>query len=271
MKWEVIGKRIHFQLILSNIPKNDDFWIGIGFSKIQVNSPVNENEVLAILKLQDTISLKIFNIKNGKIESIESMKADRNEEVSFTYAYMNPTLLESNFTRSLHPDHLFNNSINDCAIWTFYTIPILMNETFVDPVLDALICNLTSLCMPYSIDNSSNRLHIRSRRQTIETSSNRQTKQINKLENPKLYNPVINPYSPNYTAVLRQNQEALLRYKDPTCTLPDPYWCKNYVKQYVNWQQTYNNLSIKELCAPLKASVANAHNRCCQAIRSTGC
>ncbi|OZC12076.1 hypothetical protein X798_00595 [Onchocerca flexuosa] len=215
LTWQVIGKRVHFELILSSIPKDEDFWIGIGFSKIQINSPVNESEVLAILKLQDVISLENFSIK-------------------------------------------------------FYMRPVLMNETFVEPVFDALICDLSALCMPYSINNSSNELHPRDRRQTF-TNNNIQTNRTNNLEIPKLYNPVINPSSPNYTAVLRQNQEALSKYEDSSCTLPDPYWCKSYVKQYVSWQQTYNNLSIVRICEPLKTSVANADNRCCQAVRSIGC
>uniref|UniRef100_A0A1I7VRB6 DOMON domain-containing protein n=1 Tax=Loa loa TaxID=7209 RepID=A0A1I7VRB6_LOALO len=259
LQWQVIGKRIHFKLKLSGIPENDDFWIGIGFSKIQVNSPVDESEVLAILRLQGAISLEIFSIKiklsrldfccklslpmnaneananekqielaklanesvhlSGKIESAESM-SDKDEQASLTYTYKNSTSLDSNFTRSLYTDHFFNN--------------------------------------------------IRNRRQTF-TTTNIQLNRTSSSKIPILYNPVINPNSPNYTAVLRQNEEALMRYRDPTCIFPDPYWCKNYVKQYVNWQQTYNNHSIQAICAPLKASVANAHNRCCQAVRSTGC
>uniref|UniRef100_A0A8R1XY20 DOMON domain-containing protein n=1 Tax=Onchocerca volvulus TaxID=6282 RepID=A0A8R1XY20_ONCVO len=269
LKWQVIGKRVHFELILSSIPKDEDFWTGIGFSKIQINSPVNESEVLAILKLQEAISLENFSIKSGKIESADSMN-DNDEQTAFTYAFKNPTSLDSNFTRSLYADHSFNNSISDCAIWTFYTRPVLMNETFVDPVFDALICNLSALCIPYSINNSSNELHTRNRRQTFAT-NNIQTSRTNNIEIPKLYNPVINPSSPNYTAVLRQNQEALSKYEDFSCTLPDPYWCESYVKQYIHWQQTYNNLSILRICVPLKTSVANADNRCCQAVRSIGC
>ncbi|KAL3984708.1 DOMON domain family protein [Acanthocheilonema viteae] len=269
LQWKVLGKRVRFELKLSSIPENKDFWIGIGFSKIQVNSPVDESEVLAILRLQGVISLEIFSIKSGRIESAESMN-DKDEQVALTFTYKNSTSLNSNFTRSLHTDHFFNNSINDCAIWTFYTTPILINETFVDPIFDALICNLSILCTSYSIDNSSNELHPRNRRQIFATNST-QANRTNNSEISNFYNPVINPHSPNYTDVLRQNHEALLQYEDPSCTLPDPYWCKNYVKQYIDWQQTYNHRSMQIVCASLKASVANAHNRCCQAVQSTGC
>uniref|UniRef100_A0A0R3S5W7 DOMON domain-containing protein n=1 Tax=Elaeophora elaphi TaxID=1147741 RepID=A0A0R3S5W7_9BILA len=158
LQWQVLGNRVYFEMKLSNIPKDEDFWIGIGFSKIQVNSPADESEVLAILRLQGTISLEIFNIKSGKIESAESIN-DKDKQVNLTYIYHNSTSLDSNFTRSLHNDHFFNNSINDCAIWTFYTIPVLMNETFIDPIFDALLCNLSILCTPHSIDNSSSELN----------------------------------------------------------------------------------------------------------------
>lgn len=36
LQWQVIGKRVRFELKLSSIPEDENFWIGIGFSKIQV-------------------------------------------------------------------------------------------------------------------------------------------------------------------------------------------------------------------------------------------
>uniref|UniRef100_A0A915PZ46 DOMON domain-containing protein n=1 Tax=Setaria digitata TaxID=48799 RepID=A0A915PZ46_9BILA len=269
LKWQVIGKRVHFQLKLSNLLKDEDFWTGIGFSKIQVNSPVDESEVLAILRLRGAVSLEIFTIKDGKIDSVQSV-SNGTEETFLSFAYSNLTSLDSNFTRSIHTDQFFNNSISECAIWTLYMKSVLMNETFVDPIFDALICNLSTSCTFQSSDNSFNRLHMRNRRQAFAT-GNTQTDLSNNPEIPGLYNPVINPHSPNYTAALRQNQEALSQYEDLSCILSDPYWCKNYVKQYINWQLTYNHLSVQEACVPLKKSVAKAHNRCCQAVRSVGC
>ncbi|VDN08478.1 unnamed protein product [Thelazia callipaeda] len=287
LQWYVIGKQIYFQLNLSNIPSEEDFWIGIGFSKVQVNSPVDESEVVAVLRLLGMVTLEKFQVKNRKMLSAHSI-SEENDQTLRTYISNDTTFINANFSRPLHSDSTFDYDISNCAIWTFYTEPVLMNESFVDPIFDALICNVSVLCAKDSLHNFSHILNDvnRIRRQVTPLNPSQQMNQTSNRNLPGLYNPVINPQSTNYTAVLQQNQEALEQYKDistllsknylyyiyyyqlkqlfetieinsvvtnfnfsdPSCKLPDPYWCERYVKQYLYWQETYNHLSLRVFC-----------------------
>ncbi|KAL6744468.1 hypothetical protein Aduo_017397 [Ancylostoma duodenale] len=57
---------------------------------------------------------------------------------------------------------------------------------------------------------------------------------------------------------------------DP-CSLPDPYWCSDYVKIYLNSSTTLNGLNQQTACQLMIQSLQDSYNGCCQTLRAAGC
>ncbi|CAJ0588052.1 unnamed protein product [Cylicocyclus nassatus] len=63
-------------------------------------------------------------------------------------------------------------------------------------------------------------------------------------------------------------------FRDPNtdpCSLPDPYWCSDYVKIYLNSTTTFGGFSRQAACQPLAMSLQDSYNGCCQTLRAAGC
>uniref|UniRef100_A0A914E0W5 VWFA domain-containing protein n=1 Tax=Acrobeloides nanus TaxID=290746 RepID=A0A914E0W5_9BILA len=90
--------------------------------------------------------------------------------------------------------------------------------------------------------------------------------------NPQVYAgaPVVNPNSPNYQQVLQQDQQALQAYQDPNCSGQDPYWCAQYVQDFLNGLVQYDQTPQQAACQQLVSSLQFSDNRCCQAVRANG-
>uniref|UniRef100_A0AC34F3E5 Uncharacterized protein n=1 Tax=Panagrolaimus sp. ES5 TaxID=591445 RepID=A0AC34F3E5_9BILA len=85
---------------------------------------------------------------------------------------------------------------------------------------------------------------------------------------------VVNPNSPNYTQVLQQNDAAERNFENPNCSGQDPYWCQDYVNNFMLWQNQYDGQSQQPSqmsCSALTASLINSASRCCQNVRQVGC
>uniref|UniRef100_A0A914YYN8 DOMON domain-containing protein n=1 Tax=Panagrolaimus superbus TaxID=310955 RepID=A0A914YYN8_9BILA len=54
---------------------------------------------------------------------------------------------------------------------------------------------------------------------------------------------VVNPNSPNYTQVLQQNDAAERNFENQNCSGQDPYWCQDYVNNFMLWQNQYDGQS----------------------------
>ncbi|KAK6757703.1 hypothetical protein RB195_015485 [Necator americanus] len=57
---------------------------------------------------------------------------------------------------------------------------------------------------------------------------------------------------------------------DP-CSLPDPYWCGDYVKIYLNSSTTLNGFTRQAACQALAQTLQDSYNGCCQTLRTVGC
>ncbi|EYC13869.1 hypothetical protein Y032_0042g573 [Ancylostoma ceylanicum] len=57
---------------------------------------------------------------------------------------------------------------------------------------------------------------------------------------------------------------------DP-CSLPDPYWCSDYVKIYLSSSTTLNGLNQQTACQLMIQSLQDSYNGCCQTLRAAGC
>uniref|UniRef100_A0A7E4W9Y0 WW domain-containing protein n=1 Tax=Panagrellus redivivus TaxID=6233 RepID=A0A7E4W9Y0_PANRE len=89
---------------------------------------------------------------------------------------------------------------------------------------------------------------------------------------------VVNPQSPNYPQVVQQDQQAMQAYTDQNCSGTDPYWCQNYVSQFMLWQTQFdapgssgNNAPNNSVCQALAQSLQYSEHRCCQTVRQAGC
>ena len=69
----------------------------------------------------------------------------------------------------------------------------------------------------------------------------------------------------------------------------DPYWCADYVREYVAWKKNYDNLHLEVggvgdetwndknaavfqgVCLTLRESLARSDHGCCNAVRGAGC
>ncbi|KAJ1370477.1 hypothetical protein KIN20_032206 [Parelaphostrongylus tenuis] len=57
---------------------------------------------------------------------------------------------------------------------------------------------------------------------------------------------------------------------DP-CSLPDPYWCSDYVRIYTNSSTNSNGFDRQVMCPSLIRSLQDSYNGCCRAVRALGC
>ncbi|CAD5222441.1 unnamed protein product [Bursaphelenchus xylophilus] len=90
--------------------------------------------------------------------------------------------------------------------------------------------------------------------------------------NVRLYDPKNDPtvtFTDN-TGFETKPIEVIRQYDDPNCSGADPYWCRDYVKKYMQGAGGNNNLGTTQ-CAALRQSLLHSDHHCCQTVRQAGC
>ncbi|KHN80965.1 hypothetical protein Tcan_15640 [Toxocara canis] len=259
--WTVYDKSLKFDIRLDNLPFKD-FWVGVGFTNISAE-PGDRVDIVALTRTNGSLTMKVFSPKKAKTFAMNNERAQY-ERPLFT-SRGNTSTIRQSFSRLLAPNEPFNSDLNDCSVWMFYAEPTSLEETVQQAVTELLLCDVSAMC--------SNTITKAQSGDTAGNALTRQRRQVNpsNADLPSMYRPTVSINSPNFTAVLRQNEQAINIYRDEACDRPDPYWCQSYVEEYMNWQFDFNHASMQIACSQLRDSLFYADNRCCQSVRARGC